>query len=68
MQEHFKSVFAFGHGKYQVTRVSALATLNMLCVVLFIFKTMHSYSLQYEVGLLHETIINVEEFKVQVFV
>lgn len=59
----------FGHGKYQVAHVlSALTTLNMVCFVLFIFKTILSYWLQYEVGLLHEAVINVEEFDVQVFV
>lgn len=69
MQKHFKSLTVFEHGKYQLTHVlSALATLNIVCFVLFVFKTILSYWLQYEVGLLHETIINVEEFKAQIFV
>lgn len=58
MQKHCKSLIVFGHGKYQVTLVlSALATLNMLYFALFIFKIILSYWLQYEVGLLHETIM-----------
>lgn len=45
--------------------LSALVALNMVCFVLFIIRTILSFWLQYEVGLVHETIINMEEFKVQ---
>lgn len=44
MQKHFKSLTVFEHGKYQLTHVlSALATLNIVCFVLFVFKTILSY-------------------------